>query len=150
MVITPPYAQVRVQLLLRAGFPPIKTKGEPGVHGAGMTGMHGMGVSTPKAAAVAEATVGLAKELHVPKDIIFTIGTLSIVVASGIVFCTPLAGRTFSTDVAAPNGHFNIAPDDTHIPISFLLYLILSPYMLFEHTIPNASSWMEITLHHPQ
>ena len=50
------------------------TVGEPGAHGAGITGKQGMGVSTPRAAAVALATVGLAKELHMPKGGILTMG----------------------------------------------------------------------------
>jgi hypothetical protein len=45
--------------------------------------MHGMGVSTPRAAAVAEATSGFAIEEHMPKGIIFTIGTWSMMLASG-------------------------------------------------------------------
>jgi hypothetical protein len=36
--------------------------------------MHGMGVKTPKAAAVAAATVGLAKDEHIPKGGTLTIG----------------------------------------------------------------------------
>jgi hypothetical protein len=36
--------------------------------------MHGMGVSTPIAAAVAEATSGLAGDIHIPNGIIFVIG----------------------------------------------------------------------------
>lgn len=59
---------------LRHGFPPASTVGLPGAQGAGMTGMHGMGVSTPRAAAVAAATVGFAMELHMPKGMMFTIG----------------------------------------------------------------------------
>ena len=59
------------------------TVGEPGVHGAGMTGMQGMGVSTPKAAVVAEATVGFAREVHMPNGRMLTIGTLSIIFAAG-------------------------------------------------------------------
>ena len=55
----PPQLHMHLQLSIRAGkllimgFP-------PGVHGATITGMQGMGVSTPAAAAVAEATVGFA------------------------------------------------------------------------------------------
>ncbi len=40
----------------------MRTVGEPGIHGAVVFGMHGMGVSTPLAADVADATVGLAKD----------------------------------------------------------------------------------------
>ena len=59
------------------------TVGEPGVHGAGMTGTQGMGVSTPKAAVVAEATVGFAREVHMTNGRMLTIGTLSIIFAAG-------------------------------------------------------------------
>ena len=37
--------------------------------------MQGIGVSTPRAAAVAAATVGFAIELHIPNGMMFTIGT---------------------------------------------------------------------------
>jgi hypothetical protein len=43
----------------------MRTVGEPGTHGAVVAGMHGMGVKTPRAAAVAEATVGLARDVHI-------------------------------------------------------------------------------------
>jgi len=49
-------------VLLRAGMLPIKTIGDPGIHGAVVAGTHGMGVSAPMAAAVAAATVGLASD----------------------------------------------------------------------------------------
>jgi hypothetical protein len=39
-----------------------------------MTGMQGIGVNTPCAAVVAEATVGFARDMHIPKGGIFTIG----------------------------------------------------------------------------
>ena len=70
--------------LFRAGIFFIITVGDPGAQGAVVLGMHGMGVRTPKAAAVAAATVGFAMELHMPKGIILTIGLLSIMVASGM------------------------------------------------------------------
>jgi len=50
------------------------TVGEPTIHGAGVTGMQGIGVSTPIAADVAEATAGLARLVHIPKGMMFTIG----------------------------------------------------------------------------
>ncbi|MNN95372.1 hypothetical protein D3C81_2141630 [compost metagenome] len=46
----------------------------PGIHGAAVAGMQGMGVSTPMAAAVAAATVGLARLWHMPKVGMFTSG----------------------------------------------------------------------------
>jgi hypothetical protein len=45
-----------------------------------ITGTHGIGVSTPIAAEVAEATVGLAIERHIPK-VGMLAGVKSIVVA---------------------------------------------------------------------
>ncbi len=58
--------------------------GEPGAHGAAHAGMHGIGVSAPNAAAVAEATVGFARLLHIP-NVMGSLG-ISIMVARGI-FC---------------------------------------------------------------
>jgi len=72
-----------VLVLFKAGMLPNITVGEPGVHGAGMTGTQGIGVSTPIAAAVAEATVGFARDVHTPNGRILTIGTLSIMFAAG-------------------------------------------------------------------
>lgn len=58
--ITPPQLHISLLLLLRAGMFATRTVGEPGAHGAAVTGTQGIGVRTPIAAAVAEATVGLA------------------------------------------------------------------------------------------
>ena len=74
MEITPAYAHISFEVLLSAGLPPTSTVGEPGTQGAGITGMQGMGVSTPIAAAVADATVGLAIDEHIPKGMTFTNG----------------------------------------------------------------------------
>ena len=49
----------------------IKIVGEPGTQGVVVAGIQGIGVSTPIAAEVAEATVGLAKEEQRPKGKIF-------------------------------------------------------------------------------
>lgn len=75
MVITPAQAHMHCDVLVSAGFPPINTVGDPGVQGAKVTGTQGMGVSTPLAAAVADATVGLAMEVHMPKGGMFAMGT---------------------------------------------------------------------------
>lgn len=64
--MTPAQAQVRHEVLFSAGAMRSNTVGEPGTQGAGVTGMHGIGVSTPSAAAVADATAGLASEVHIP------------------------------------------------------------------------------------
>ena len=74
MEITPAQMHMHLLVSFNAGMLAIKTVGAPGTHGAGVAGMHGMGVSTPNAAVVAVATVGLAMELHMPNGMMFIIG----------------------------------------------------------------------------
>ena len=82
--MTPPQLHRSLDVLFSAGMFPISTVGLPGTQGAGVTGMHGIGVRTPKAAAVAAATVGLEGVVHMPKGRMLTIGLLSIMVAAGV------------------------------------------------------------------
>ena len=74
MVMTPAHEHMQVEVLFKAGCFPIMTVSDPGVQGDVVTGMQGIGVSTPSAAAVAEATVGLAMDMHMPKVGMFTMG----------------------------------------------------------------------------
>jgi len=83
-------------VLLSAGILPIKTVGEPGTQGAGSTGTQGIGVNTPSAAAVAAATVGLAKDEHMPNGKTFNIGLLSMMFASGGPVIVRFWGRTIN------------------------------------------------------
>jgi hypothetical protein len=109
-MMTPPHWQVKVQLLVRDGFPPIMTVGDPGVHGAVVTGMQGCGVRTPWAAVVAAATCGLLSVVHIPNGMIFTMGALSLMVAAGWLDTITLAiGRTESVEGATPKEHESIA-----------------------------------------
>ncbi len=76
--------------------------------------MQGMGVSTPKAAAVAEATVGLASDMHIPNGMMFVIGMWSMMLASGtMLVITLLVGSTTSELGAMPKLHIIIAPIQT-------------------------------------
>jgi len=100
---------MQVEVLLRAGMPPIRQVGEPGVQGT-VTGIQGIGVRTPKAAAVAAATVGFARDMHIPKGGILTIGAQSIMVAAGVPAIVLLMGSTDRTEGASPNGHIIMAP----------------------------------------
>ena len=84
---------------------PIRTVGEPGLHGAGNTGIHGIGVRTPKAAEVAAATVGLRSEEHIPNGVILTMGLLSIIVATGRIFTVLFSGRILRIAGATPKAH---------------------------------------------
>jgi hypothetical protein len=89
---------------------PMSTVGAPGTHGAGVDGTHGMGVNTPRAAAVAAATVGFDGDEHIPNGMMFTSGLLSMIFASGVLVSTWLAGKTTRLLGAAPKLHWSIAP----------------------------------------
>src|SRR5471030_1249164 len=108
--ITPPHEHISFDEFCSAGCPPISTVGEPGTHGAAVTGRQGMGVSTPSAAAVAAATIGLPMHMHVPKGITLTIGRWSITVAAGAPDSTAFSGSTPSVPGAAPKLHCSVVP----------------------------------------
>ncbi|OJX81050.1 MAG: hypothetical protein BGO92_08225 [Magnetospirillum sp. 64-120] len=121
--MTPPYEHISMLELLSAGILAIMTVGDPGAHGAAVAGMHGMGVSTPKAAAVAAATMGFAGLLHMAKGRMFTIGLLSMMfAAAGPPAMTQLVGSTTNELGAAPKLQVNIAPMQTCIPIVAATY----------------------------
>eukprot|EP01034_Spumella_vulgaris_P042124 gene42124-52224_t len=112
--ITPPQLHRHLETLSSAGMFAIITVGAPGTHGADVIGMHGMGVSTPSAAAVAAATMGLAIELHTPNGMMFTMGLKSMMLAAGGPSASTLfTGSTTSDDGAAPNVQVIIAPITT-------------------------------------
>lgn len=94
-----------------------------GAQGAVITGTHGIGVSTPIAAAVAEATVGFDIDWHMPKGIMLVIGAISMMFAISMF---PHFGRsgtvTISDDGAIPKLHCSIAPIHTKLPISIIHY----------------------------
>src|SRR4051794_3727436 len=117
--MTPPQAHISLQLESTPGIFAIWNVGAPGTHGAGITGIHGMGVSTPSAAAVADATVGFAIELHIPNGGMFTIGLLSLMFAAGVPTTKRFAGRTTSVDGEAPKLHCSVAPIKTCSAIGF-------------------------------
>lgn len=78
-----------------------------------MTGTQGIGVKTPSAAAVAAATAGFAGDEHMPNGIIFTIGLLSMMFASGGPVIVRFSGSTTSELGAKPKLHWSIAPMHT-------------------------------------
>src|SRR4051812_23028334 len=82
MVITPPQLHKHVEVLVSAGAPLIMVIGAPGTQGDDVIGMQGMGVSTPIAAAVAEATIGFVGVMHIPKGGMFTMGRCALIFAA--------------------------------------------------------------------
>lgn len=137
MLITPAQIQTHLLELFNAGWESSSTVGEPGAHGAGTTGTQGIGVSTPSAAAVAAATVGLARELHMPKGGMLTIGRWSMMLAAR----TPAAivrwiGSTFSVEGATPKLHCSMAP------VTTCKLMKTPPGPVSESTVlRNANSW---------
>lgn len=87
-----------------------------------MTGTQGIGVSVPIAAAVAEATVGLARDWHIPNGMMLTMGLMSEMLAMGL-FCTKgrVGSGTMNVDGAIPKVHWSRAPAHTNCPIMLLL-----------------------------
>jgi hypothetical protein len=86
-----------------------------------VTGTQGIGVRTPDAAVVAEATVGLATQLHMPKGKMLTMGLLSMMFAAGILLVrTQLVGSTTNLLGAAPKVQFKVAPQQTCNGIYYL------------------------------
>lgn len=111
--MTPAQLHMHLEVLFNAGMLPIFTVSEPGAQGALVTGTQGMGVNTPKAVAVADATVGFAMEEHIPNVGMLTMGLLSMMLAAGAPAITLLSGKTFNAAGAAPKLHVIKAPEVT-------------------------------------
>lgn len=80
-------------------------------HGPVGTGTQGIGVSTPIAAEVAEATVGLLRLLHIPKGGMLTVGAMSVMTPAGILLITTRGvGRALNGAGAFPKGQDRVAP----------------------------------------
>lgn len=105
---------INLQLLSSAGWLPSITVGTPGTQGELVAGMHGTGVSTPRAAAVAAATIGLVGVVHMPKGKILTKGLWSMMLAAGIkLVITKFKGKTLKVLGARPKEHCSVAPVQT-------------------------------------
>ena len=103
--------------IIKAGMLAIRAVGEPGTQGVGRTGVQGMGGNTPNAAVVADAAVGFASEEQTPKGRMFTKGTLSMMLAIGMLVVTRFFGKTIREEGAAPKEHCGDAPPHTVKPI---------------------------------
>ena len=107
--ICPPQLHMHLALLSKAGKFDIFACA-PGAQGAAITGMQGMGVSTPMAVDVAEATVGLANDWHMPNGAMLTMGLLSMMLPIAIfMHFGRMGSRTEKVDGAIPKLHCSIA-----------------------------------------
>jgi hypothetical protein len=103
-----------VEVSFRAGIFPSITIDAPGAQGATVAGIHGIGASTPMAAEVAEATIGLARLVHIPNGMILTRGLLSMILAAGMLAVNiRFVGKTISELAARPKLHCRTAPEQT-------------------------------------
>ncbi len=93
--------------------------GLPGIHGATVTGTQGMGIMPPSVG-------GFAGDLQMPKGIMLSIGTLSIMFAAGMVVMTLDFGSTNIGEGATPKLHISWAPVQTNNPIRFPCLLSVS------------------------
>ena len=85
--------------------------------------MQGIGVNTPRAAAVADATAGFARDVHIIKGGIFTNGLLSIILAAGLLLVIVLFfGKTIKLEGPVPKVHNIEAPIQTNCPICDKFY----------------------------
>ena len=116
--IVPPQMHISFEELLRAGAPQSNTVGAPGTQGAGVAGTQGIGVRTPNAAAVAAATVGLARLVHMPKGMMLSIGTWSSMLAATMLLVSTGFGVGISELGASPIVQFIMAPMQVCIAIA--------------------------------
>ena len=104
---------MHVEVDSSAGMPLASVVVAPGVHGAEVAGTHGAGVKTPDAALVAAITAGFVGAEHMPKVGMFTIGLLSMMLATGAPELIILSGRTASDAGATPKEQLIMAPATT-------------------------------------
>lgn len=87
--------QSALQVWETAGMLLTVTVATGGTHGAMVIGIQGIGVKTPKAAAVAAATIGLDGVMHITKGVKLAMGILSFMVLAGMAtHITLLTGST--------------------------------------------------------
>lgn len=120
--MTPPQRQLQTEELVKALKLLILVFKAPGVQGVTVAGIQGIGVNTPRAAVVAAATVGLARDVHIPKGSILAIGIKSIMVAANrpLAFTGSPLGITIKELGTLPKGtHCKVAPITTNTAILF-------------------------------
>ena len=77
-------------------------------------GMHGCGVRTPRAAAVAAATIGFEGVKHAPNGMMLTIGLWSwMLAANWLPHRTRLIGNTVNAEGVVPKLQASCAPITT-------------------------------------
>ncbi len=112
--------------------------------------MHGIGVSTPRAAAVAAATMGFEGVMHTPKGVMFIKGTMEKILAAGKQSVIVMVnGGTINGVGAAPNAHFTRAPIETvgpaiFYPFSYGLRLIIVFHYYIAKPAQNDTNFLHL------
>ena len=123
-VTVPPYMHMHLHSLVKQGLPFAMTVLLEGSHVPVVFGTQGCGVRTPSAAAVADATAGFARLLHIPKLWMLTMPLPSVKVPTGFPFISTVkAFVALNVDGIVPKEHFRVAPVVTNCDI-----LSSSPY----------------------
>ena len=131
MEIEPAYAHMPLQSEARQGLPPMRTLGLVGIHAPAGCGIQGCGVRTPRAAAVAAATWGLASDVHSPKGPTFTSAEKSEMVPQGLPPAKTLAlVVTLRGAGAVPMVHMHDAVAVTSSLIFLLCFLLF--FLVFQ------------------
>lgn len=112
-----------LQLLSRVGNPPVKTDVLPVIQGVTVIGMQGIGTSTPKAAAVAAATIGLLRLVQTPNVGMSAMGVKFMIVPTCVIAVTMAIGVAFNAVGAAPKVHVSTAPVTQICGITLLIYI---------------------------
>ena len=111
--MTPPQVHMQVDVWFSATLFSIMIVGEPGDQGEVVTGTQGTGVSTPCAAAVAAATIGLDGVMQTPKGGMLVMGTKSMIVPAGMFAHMTFMVVDANVDGAAPKVQAMDAPVTT-------------------------------------
>ena len=109
-LMTPPQLHMHFDASVAAGMPMTVCVVEPGAQGAAVTGIQGCGVNTPAAAAVADATCGFARLLHIPNGGMFVKGAIWSIVRTGWFTLLAVPGLAMSVAGAVPKLHWQVVP----------------------------------------
>jgi len=121
--MTPPQLHISRELESNTGTPPTRQDTTPSIHGETINGMQG--------AIPVVAVAGLVGLRHIANGIIFTIDTLSIIVAIGVGIINFRVGKTTILLGAVPKLHINCPPLQTQKPICLSSFLCRYIYIYF-------------------
>ena len=118
---------MHIDPMARAGLPWIIVNGAIGVHGATTVGVQVPGVSTPNAADVWAAVIGLSRLVQSANGGMLTAIAVSMIVAAGRPSIRTVPGITFNVLGASPNEHCIMAPWSAGSGMAYLPLPFIDP-----------------------